>query len=97
MAGEWRRIRRWWIAPSYPRRFIAILLVVFRLNAEQVLDEFVELCVAILEKYQMDAPARTAALGVYIDKLLEKYDIVKEVRLLDTNVRSKGSKMYVIS
>jgi hypothetical protein len=67
--------------------------VVFGLNGEQALDEFVELSVAILEKHEMDAAARTAALRVYIDKLLEKYEIEKEERLLDTNVRSKGSKM----
>jgi uncharacterized protein YfaQ (DUF2300 family) len=70
--------------------------VLFRLNAERALDEFIELSVNILEKHEMDAPARTAALRVYIDKLLEKYKIEKEARLLDTNVRSKESKMWVI-
>jgi hypothetical protein len=59
------------------------------------LDEFVELSVDILEKQEMDAPARTAALRVYVDKLLEKYEIGKETRLLEANVRSKGSKMCV--
>jgi hypothetical protein len=71
--------------------------VVFGLNAEQALDEFTELSVSILEKHEMDAPSRTAALRVYIDKLLDKYEIGKEMRLLDTNLRSKGSRMYVIS
>jgi hypothetical protein len=59
------------------------------------LGEFTELTVNILEKHEMDASARTAALRVYIDKLLEKYGIEKKRRLLDTNIRSKGSKMYV--
>jgi hypothetical protein len=67
--------------------------VVFRLNANQALDEFIELSGTILEKQEVDAPARTTALRVYIDKLLEKYEIRKETRLLDTNARSKGSKM----
>jgi hypothetical protein len=69
--------------------------VVFGLNAEQALDDFIDLSVNILEKHEMDAPARTAALRVYIDKLLEKYEIEKKARLLDTTPRSKGSKMYV--
>jgi hypothetical protein len=67
--------------------------VVFGLNAEQALIEFIELSVNILEKHEMDAPARTAALRVYIDKLLDKYEIEKNARLLDTNARSNGSKM----
>jgi hypothetical protein len=71
--------------------------VVFGLNSEKALDEFIELSGAILEKHEMDAPSRTAALRVYIDNLLEKYEIGKETRLLDTKLRSKGSKMYVIS
>jgi hypothetical protein len=66
------------------------------LNPEQAFEEFVELSVNILEKHEMDAPARTAALRIYIDKLLERYKIGKDARLLDTSVRSKGSKMCVI-
>jgi hypothetical protein len=67
--------------------------VVFGLNADQALDEFIELSVNVLEKHDMDPLARTTALSVFIDKVLKKYDIEKEARLLDTNVRSKGSKM----
>jgi hypothetical protein len=66
------------------------------LSAEQALDEFIELSESILEKQEMDAPARTAALRVYIDKLLEKHGIGKETRLQETNIRSKRSKMWVI-
>jgi hypothetical protein len=69
--------------------------VVLGLNAEQSLDEFIELSDSILEKQGMDAPARTAALRVYVDKLLEKYEIGKKTRLLETNICSKGSKMCV--
>ena len=60
------------------------------------MDEFIELSVNILEKHEMDAPARTATLRIYVHKLLEKYEAGKEARLMDTNVRSKGSKMWVI-
>jgi hypothetical protein len=70
--------------------------VLFGLSAEQALDEFIELSDSILEKQEMDAAARTATLRVYIDKLLEKYEIGKRTRLLETSVRSKGSKMWVI-
>jgi hypothetical protein len=70
--------------------------VIFGLSAELALDEFIELSESILEKQEMDAPGRTTALRVYIDKLLEKYEIGKNARLLDTNIRSKGSKMWVI-
>jgi hypothetical protein len=69
--------------------------VVFGLSVEQVLDEFIELSDSILEKQEMDAPGRTAAVTVYVDKLLEKHGIGKRTRLLETNVRSKGSKMCV--
>jgi hypothetical protein len=55
-----------------------------------------ELSESILEKQEMDAPARTTALRVYIDKLLVKHEIRKETRLQETNIRSKGSKMWVI-
>ena len=70
--------------------------MVLGLDAEQTLDEFVELSINILEKHDMDAPARTAALEIYINGLLERYEIGKEKRLLDTNSRSKGSKMFVL-
>ena len=96
MAGEWSRIRHRQIPPLIHHRFIAILLVVFRLNAEQALEDFIELGVNILEKHEMDAQTRMAALRVYINKLLEKYELERDVRLLDANIRTKGSKMCVI-
>jgi hypothetical protein len=57
------------------------------------MDEFADLSVNILEKQGMEAPARTAALRVYIDTLLEGYKMERGLRLLDSNIRSKGSKM----
>jgi len=74
-------------------RFISILLVVFGLTATQVLDDFVELNVAILEKQGIDARARTTALKTYIEGLHDKYGLKREMRLLDLNERSKGCKL----
>jgi hypothetical protein len=74
-------------------RFIAILLVILGLTVDQALDEFIEFSVNILEKQGVDAEARTAELKVYIDKLLEKYHIEKDMRLLDSHDRSKGCKL----
>jgi hypothetical protein len=67
------------------------------LNAEKALDEFIELSVNILEKHEMDAAARMAALEIYVGKLLRRYDMGEKTRLLDANLLSKGSKMYVMS
>jgi hypothetical protein len=74
-------------------RFISILLVIFGLTASQALDEFFELNVSILEKQGIDAATRTTALKAYIERLLDKYGLKKEVRLLDPNERSKGCKL----
>jgi hypothetical protein len=74
-------------------RFISILLVTFGLTELQALDEFIKLNAAILEKQGIDARARTAALRVYIERLLDKYGLKREMRLLDPNERSKGCKL----
>jgi hypothetical protein len=74
-------------------RFIAILLVTLGLTAEQALDEFLEFSVNILEKQGVDAKARTMGLRLHIDKLLEKYGIGSDKRLMDPNDRSKGCKL----
>jgi hypothetical protein len=63
------------------------------LTAVQVLDEFIELNVAILEKQGIDALARTIALKTYIEKLLDKYGLKAEMRLLDPNERFKHCKL----
>jgi hypothetical protein len=77
----------------YHSRFIAILLVILGLTADQALDELVEFSVNILEKQGVDAEARTAELKVYIDTLLEKYHIEKDMRLQDPHDRSKVCKL----
>jgi hypothetical protein len=82
---------------QYRRRFIAILLVVLGLSAEQALDEFIKLSVDFLEKQGMEPTARTAALEVYIYELLESHGMASGMRLWDPNVRSKGSKMCVFT
>jgi hypothetical protein len=63
------------------------------LTAVQALDEFIELNVAILEKQGIDALARTTALRTYIEELLDKYGLKREMRLLDPNERSKSCKL----
>jgi hypothetical protein len=63
--------------------------VIFRLNVAQALEEFSELTANILERQGVEGPARTAALQVYIDKLLEKHDLTRDIRLMDPNTRSK--------
>lgn len=72
-------------------RFIAILLVVFGLNARQALDEFTDLNDKILEKGGMNAQGRTAELKTHIDNLLDRHNVAPNLRLLDSTVRSGGS------
>jgi hypothetical protein len=72
-------------------RFIALLLVVFGLTAEQALEEFSELSTNVLD-FQGDAPARTTVLRSHINSLLLKYGIEKEMLLVDSDSRSNGSK-----
>ena len=79
----------------YMDSFIAILLVVFTLDAYQAMEEFIDLSVSILEKQEIDAEGRTAALKQYINQLLEKYDIQPDTPLLDQSVDSKNCKLYV--
>jgi hypothetical protein len=63
------------------------------LNAEQVLDEFIELNVNVLEKRGIDAQARTAALKTYIEGLLERYGVEKERRLVDSGDHLNSCKL----
>jgi hypothetical protein len=67
------------------------------MNIEQAMEEFIELSVNILERQGIDAQARTTALKAHIEKLLEKYAIERETRLLDSNEPSKGCKLYGIN
>jgi len=74
-------------------RFISILLVTFGLTAAQALEDFAELTAAILEKQGIDALARTTTLKTHVEKLLDKYGLEREMRVLDPNERSKGCKL----
>ena len=94
--GERNVKRRRWHYDLYLFRFIAILLVVFGLTAEQAFDEFIDLSVDVLDKNGLDAEARTAALSAYTQDLLEKHGFQKDVHLLDQNLRAKGCKLYGI-
>ncbi|KIM25296.1 hypothetical protein M408DRAFT_74581, partial [Serendipita vermifera MAFF 305830] len=75
--------------------FIAILLVLFGLTAEEALDEFIGLTANILDKRDIDAETRTVALRDHIDKLLEKHVIDGSSHIMDFNGRSMGCKLCV--
>ncbi|KIM24511.1 hypothetical protein M408DRAFT_52723, partial [Serendipita vermifera MAFF 305830] len=75
--------------------FIAILLVIFELTAEKALDEFIDLCVNILDKGDIDAETRTAALKKYIDGLLERHEINQKTHLLDSSDRPVSCKVAI--
>jgi hypothetical protein len=72
-------------------RFIALLLVVFGLTAEQALEEFSELSTNVLD-FPGEASARTTALRSHIDSLLLKYGIEKEMLLTESTSQLNGSK-----
>jgi hypothetical protein len=74
-------------------RFAAILLVIFGLTANQVLEEFIELTTNVLNPNRLGAEARTDALQGYIDGLLDRYKIEKDMALMHPNDRSKGCKL----
>ena len=65
------------------------------MTAEETMDEFVKLSTTILDVEGLDATARTAALTLYIKKLLESHGFSESSRLLDQNDRSSGCKLYV--
>ncbi|KIM25291.1 hypothetical protein M408DRAFT_26286 [Serendipita vermifera MAFF 305830] len=75
--------------------FIAILLVIFGLTAEEALVEFIDLSVNILDKQYTDAETRTAALKQHVNKLLEKHKINKETSVLNSNDRSMNCKLAI--
>ena len=74
-------------------RFIAILLVVFGLNAKQSLDEFTDLNDKILEKGGMNAQARTTELKNHIDDLLNRHKVASDLLLLDSTLYSGACKL----
>jgi hypothetical protein len=74
-------------------RFAAILLVTFGLTANQVLEEFIELTTNVLKPEGLGTEARTDTLQGYIDGLLDKHKIDKDMALMHPNDRSKGCKL----
>jgi hypothetical protein len=85
--------RRCSLCALYFLSFIAILLVVLGLTAEDALEEFINLSVNILQPQRLDAQARTSKLKNYVDILLKRHGIKKNMRLLDPNERSRGCKL----
>lgn len=75
--------------------FVAILLVIFGLSAEEALDEFIDLSVTVLSKHDLDAKARTEILRARVSNLIDKYKMSQEMRLLDPSDRSQGCKLAV--
>ena len=69
--------------------------MIFGLSAEEALDEFINLCVRVLDKQGVDAQTRTLELREYLDNLLEKHNINKESRLLEQSNSSNGCKLSV--
>ena len=67
------------------------------MTAEQALEEFIELSVNVLQPERMDPQARTTRLEEYIEDLLRRHRVEREMRLLDANPRSGGCKLLVLS
>ncbi|KIM24489.1 hypothetical protein M408DRAFT_75716, partial [Serendipita vermifera MAFF 305830] len=74
---------------------IAILLVTLRLTVREALDEFIDLCATVLDKQDVDAETRTAALKQYIDGLLERRGIDRNTRIYDPNDHSVNCKLAI--
>lgn len=75
-------------------RFAAILLVIFGLTAKQALAEFIELSTDVLElEGGPGAGARTDALRSYIDSVLDRYGISKDMPIMHPNGCSRGCKL----
>ncbi|KIM24491.1 hypothetical protein M408DRAFT_232186 [Serendipita vermifera MAFF 305830] len=75
--------------------FIAILLVIFGLSAQEALDEFTDLCANVFDKRGVDAETRTVALKQHIDKLLEKHGVDQSTRMLDPVDSSMKCKLAI--
>lgn len=75
--------------------FIAILLCILGLTADQALEEFIELNATVLEKQGIDVETRTQALKQHIDVMLKKYKIDERMRLLYSSDRPDGCKLAV--
>ncbi|KIM26631.1 hypothetical protein M408DRAFT_25333, partial [Serendipita vermifera MAFF 305830] len=75
--------------------FIAILLVVLGLTADDALEEFIDLTINVLNKEGLDVEDRTSVLKAHTEALLDKYNITKEMRLLDSNDHSQNCKLTI--
>ncbi|KIM26629.1 hypothetical protein M408DRAFT_72598 [Serendipita vermifera MAFF 305830] len=75
--------------------FIAIILVVLGLTADNALEEFIDLTINVLNKEGLDAEDRTSVLKAYTEALLDKYSFTKDTRLLDTRNHSENCKLAV--
>ena len=82
-----------WYTDLVRLRFIAILLVIFDLSAEQASEEFVQLCANVLDVKGIDAKQRTGLLKAYLDKLCTIHDLDKKIKITDPNGRSNGCKL----
>ncbi|KIM24506.1 hypothetical protein M408DRAFT_53320, partial [Serendipita vermifera MAFF 305830] len=76
--------------------FIAIILVILGLTAEEALDEFINLSTNVLDKPDVDAETRTVALKQYIDGLLERHEVDPNIRILDSSHRSTDCKLATL-
>jgi spore maturation protein SpmB len=85
VAGGWNRLSAVVSLPLMLLRFVAILLVMFKLKALEALNEFIDMNSKIFEVQGVDAEARTVALKGWIDGRLAKYEMDPSVTLLDPN------------
>ncbi len=67
--------------------------MVFGLSVEQALEELVGLCTNVLEAKGVDAHTRTDLLKEYIDKILKKHAVERNVKLLDSDHGSNDCKL----
>ena len=65
----------------------------FKLNAGEALNEFVDMNNKIFEVQGMDAEARTTTLKKWIDALLAKYKIDTGAAMLEQNRNSSSCKL----
>ncbi|KIM19923.1 hypothetical protein M408DRAFT_30808 [Serendipita vermifera MAFF 305830] len=75
--------------------FIALLLGLLGLNAEQTLSEFVDLNNKILNKLRLTPQVRTNELAIHIDDLLKRYGVRPNTRLLDQSPSPGSCKVVV--
>jgi hypothetical protein len=75
-------------------RFIAILLVVFGLDVEKTIEEFIDLSAKIFDLQDVDAHDRTEALKTHVDNLITKHGMEQRKTLLDPKIGSRDCKLY---